>query len=187
MADARGSIRMRPPPISGGSTPEAELAAAPRVAWPARAESLESPLAQGVRRFRRSTTALVGVAIVLVLVLGFADGVGPRDGPAREACLRHGPPELLGCLLDRLVPAASPHNQPGTVAGRPDAGGDAGAGGDRVSQLDHLLARQHPVAFGLDANAPSHWVLLIRGRGLGRGSGPRASSGSAAGSPVLPL
>ena len=86
MADARGSIRMRPPPISGGSTPEAELAAAPRVAWPARAESLESPLAQGVRRFRRSTTALVGVAIVLVLVLVaiFADALAPRDPIASD-------------------------------------------------------------------------------------------------------
>ena len=64
MADSGESLRMTPRPISGGSTTEAELGV-PGVAWPARVARSESPLAQGVRRFRRSTTALVGAAIVV--------------------------------------------------------------------------------------------------------------------------
>jgi len=86
MADARESNGMRPPPISGGSTSEAELAAVRGVAWPVRVERSESPLAQGLRRFRRSTTALVGVALVLALVLVaiFADVLAPRDPIASD-------------------------------------------------------------------------------------------------------
>jgi peptide/nickel transport system permease protein len=78
------SIRVKP--ISGGSTGEAELTAVPGVPWPARVERSESPLAQGLRRFRRSTTALVGVAIVLLLVLVaiFADVLAPRDPIASD-------------------------------------------------------------------------------------------------------
>ena len=85
MAPARDSMRMKPPPISGGSTGEAELPAV-GVAWPAPVERSESPLAQGVRRFRRSTTALVGVAIVLALVFVaiFADVLAPRDPIASD-------------------------------------------------------------------------------------------------------
>jgi peptide/nickel transport system permease protein len=65
---------------------EAELPAVPGVAWPARAAPSESPLAQGLRRFRRSTTALVGVAIVLVLLLValFADVLAPRSPIASD-------------------------------------------------------------------------------------------------------
>ena len=46
----------------------------------------ESPLAQGLRRLRRSTTALVGVAIVVVLVLValFADVLAPRSPIASD-------------------------------------------------------------------------------------------------------
>jgi peptide/nickel transport system permease protein len=46
----------------------------------------ESPLAQGVRRLRRSMTALVGVAIVVVLVLVaiFADVVAPHSPIASD-------------------------------------------------------------------------------------------------------
>ena len=86
MADRRHPIPLKVRPISGGSTPEAELAAVPGVAWPARVERSESPLAQGVRRFRRSTTALVGVAIVvaLVLVAIFADVLAPRNPIASD-------------------------------------------------------------------------------------------------------
>ncbi len=86
MANARDSIRMKPPPISGGSTGEAELPVVPGVTWPAPVERSESPLAQGLRRFRRSTTALVGVAIVLALVLVaiFADVLAPRDPIASD-------------------------------------------------------------------------------------------------------
>ncbi|MBI2492316.1 MAG: ABC transporter permease [Candidatus Rokubacteria bacterium] len=51
------------------------------VAWPAAAERSEAPLAQAVRRLRRSTTALVGVAIVgvLLVVAVFADVLAPQS------------------------------------------------------------------------------------------------------------
>ena len=80
MANARESIRVKRPPISGGSTGEAELPVVPGVTWPTHVEHSESPLAQGLRRLRRSTTSLVGVAIVLALVLVaiFADVLAPR-------------------------------------------------------------------------------------------------------------
>src|SRR5438093_7410745 len=69
----------------GGSTTAAELPV-PGVSWPARVERSESPLAQGLRRFRRSTTALVGAAIVvgLVLVALFADALAPRSPIASD-------------------------------------------------------------------------------------------------------
>src|SRR5262245_34027492 len=68
------------PTISGGSGPAAEVSVAAPVVWP-KAEHSESPLAQGLRRLRRSTTALVGVAIVVVLVLAaiFADVLAPQS------------------------------------------------------------------------------------------------------------
>jgi len=86
MADGRQPIPVKARPISGGSTREAELGAVPGVALPARAKSAESPLSQGLRRFRRSTTALVGVAIVLVLMLValFADVLAPRSPIASD-------------------------------------------------------------------------------------------------------
>src|SRR5207249_11773302 len=85
MADSGESLRMTPRPISGGSTTEAELPV-PGVSWPARVARSGSPLAQGVRRFRRSTTALVGAAIVLglVLVALFADARAPRSPIASD-------------------------------------------------------------------------------------------------------
>jgi len=78
MADGQEPLPVQMRPISGGSTREAEL---PGVAWPARVERSETPLVQGLRRFRRSTTALVGVAIVFVLVLValFANVLAPRS------------------------------------------------------------------------------------------------------------
>jgi peptide/nickel transport system permease protein len=85
MANGRESLRVKRP-ISGGSTGEAELPVVPGVTWPTHVERSESPLAQGLRRFRRSTTALVGVAIVLALVLVaiFADVLAPRDPIASD-------------------------------------------------------------------------------------------------------
>jgi len=73
------------PAISGGSLREAELPAAPPVAWSTAARS-ESPFFQGVRRLRRSATALVGAAIVLALVLVaiFADVLAPLSPIASD-------------------------------------------------------------------------------------------------------
>ncbi len=51
------------------------------LAPPARVERTRSPLAEAVRRLRKSTTALIGAAIVLALVLValFADVLAPRS------------------------------------------------------------------------------------------------------------
>jgi peptide/nickel transport system permease protein len=69
-----------PRPISGGSVGEAELRSVDRAGWTgARARRSESPFAEAVHRLRKSTTALIGVAIVLLLVLVaiFADALAP--------------------------------------------------------------------------------------------------------------
>ncbi len=83
MANGGESTGVKPQPISGGSTREAEL---PAVAWRAGGERAESPLVQGIRRFRRSTTALVGVGIVaaLLLVAIFADVLAPLSPIASD-------------------------------------------------------------------------------------------------------
>jgi peptide/nickel transport system permease protein len=76
MPDGRDPLQVKP--ISGGSLREADL---PTVAWPKPGEGSESPLAVGVRRLRKSTTALVGLAIVAVLlfVAIFADVLAPQS------------------------------------------------------------------------------------------------------------
>ncbi len=81
MADGGDALRTKSRPISGGSLGEADLRVATGVAWPARAKHRESPLAQGLRRLRRSTTALVGAGIVvaLLVVAIFADVLAPRS------------------------------------------------------------------------------------------------------------
>ena len=81
MADAGAPLRTKPRPISGSSLGEAELTTVRGVAWPAAAERSEAPLAQAVRRLRRSTTALVGVVIVgvLLVVAIFADVLAPQS------------------------------------------------------------------------------------------------------------
>ena len=60
---------------------EDNLSTVAGLAWPARVERSESPLAQAVRRLRRSTTALVGVTIVAVLIVvaAFADVLAPQS------------------------------------------------------------------------------------------------------------
>ena len=71
-----------PRSISGGSVGEAELRSVGGVGWAgARAGRTESPLAEAVRRLRKSATALIGVGIVVVLVLVaiFADVLAPRS------------------------------------------------------------------------------------------------------------
>jgi len=72
-------------PISGGSVSEAELPAARGVAWPVAPRS-ETPLAQALRRLRRSVTALVGAAIVAVLLVValFADVLAPQSPTASD-------------------------------------------------------------------------------------------------------
>jgi peptide/nickel transport system permease protein len=68
-------------PISGGSLQEAELPVAVGAAAPVSTEVSESPFAQGLRRLRRSATALAGVAIVAVLLVVaiFADALAPQS------------------------------------------------------------------------------------------------------------
>src|SRR5499427_3981149 len=79
----REPLPVVPHAISGGSVQEAELAA---VAWTAGKGRAESPFAQGVRRLRRSTAALIGAAIVAVLLLValFADVLAPRSPIASD-------------------------------------------------------------------------------------------------------
>src|SRR5262249_37170877 len=69
------------PTISGGSAGEAELPAVGALAWPALRARSESPLAQGLRRLRKNRIALVGAAIValLLLVAAFADVLAPKS------------------------------------------------------------------------------------------------------------
>jgi peptide/nickel transport system permease protein len=86
MADDRDARPMKPRAISGGSLQEAELPATPDLAWRAKADRAESPFAQGVRRLRRSTTALIGAAIValLLVVALFADVLAPQSPIASD-------------------------------------------------------------------------------------------------------
>jgi peptide/nickel transport system permease protein len=76
-------------PIRGGSVPEVELpgvAGVAGVAWSEPAARSESPLAQGLRRLRRSATAMVGVAIVVLLLVVaiFADVLAPESPTASD-------------------------------------------------------------------------------------------------------
>jgi peptide/nickel transport system permease protein len=81
MANGSESAGLKQRAISGGAGSEAGLAVATEVAWPTRVERSESPFAQGVRRLRRSTTSLIGFAIVLMLLLVaiFADALAPQS------------------------------------------------------------------------------------------------------------
>jgi ABC-type dipeptide/oligopeptide/nickel transport system permease subunit len=83
-----------PPPISGGSLREGELPVVTGVAWRAGAKPSESPLAQGVRRLRRSTTAVVGAGIValLLVVALFADVLAPGSPTANDQTQTFAPP-----------------------------------------------------------------------------------------------
>jgi len=86
VADDSDSLEMKARAISGGSLREAELPAAPGVAWPAKVDRSEAPLVQGLRRLRRSTTALVGAGIVVVLIVVaiLADALAPRSPIASD-------------------------------------------------------------------------------------------------------
>jgi len=84
MSDGRDTRVTRS--ISGGSVREAELGTTPDAAWPARRARAESPFAQGVRRLRRSATALIGAVIValLLVVALFADVLAPQSPIASD-------------------------------------------------------------------------------------------------------
>jgi ABC-type dipeptide/oligopeptide/nickel transport system permease subunit len=77
---------MKTPPIGGGSVNEAELPGVAGVAWPAPVARAESPLAQAMQRLRRSTTALVGLGIVVVLLVAalLADVLAPQSPTASD-------------------------------------------------------------------------------------------------------
>ena len=78
---------MTPRSISGGSVGEADLRSVSDAAWSgARAKRSETPFAQAVRRLRKSTTALIGVALVAVLVLVaiFANALAPQSPTASD-------------------------------------------------------------------------------------------------------
>jgi peptide/nickel transport system permease protein len=84
MADGPLPIDARP--ISGGSVNEAELRGVGGVAWPVARERSESPWVEGVRRLRKSTTALAGAVIVLLLLVVaiFADVLAPSSPTASD-------------------------------------------------------------------------------------------------------
>jgi peptide/nickel transport system permease protein len=73
-------------PIRGGSIGEAELRAAGGIAWPAPTTRSQSPFVQGLRRLRRSTTAVIGAVIVIALVITamFADALAPQSPTASD-------------------------------------------------------------------------------------------------------
>jgi peptide/nickel transport system permease protein len=108
--DSRGM--KTPPPIRGGSTREAEL---PVVSWrPAEAVPSESPFMQGVRRLRKSVTAVVGLGIVVLLLVVaiFADALAPYSATATDQTstfLRPSWEHLLGTdqlgrdMLSRII------------------------------------------------------------------------------------
>jgi peptide/nickel transport system permease protein len=81
MADSDDALQKSPQPIHGGSVGEADLPLTPGVAWGGRAKPSASPFVEGVRRLRRSSTALLGAGIVVVLLVVaiFADVLAPRS------------------------------------------------------------------------------------------------------------
>ena len=70
--------------ISGGSTSEAELPAS-GVAWQATTRA-DSPFVEGVRRLRKSVTAIIGLAIVVLLLVVaiLADALSPYNPIAND-------------------------------------------------------------------------------------------------------
>jgi ABC-type dipeptide/oligopeptide/nickel transport system permease subunit len=80
-------------PISGGSLREAELPVS-GVAWRAPAARSESPFVQGLRRLRRSMTALIGAGIVAVLLVValFADVLAPYSPTDTDQTTTFAPP-----------------------------------------------------------------------------------------------
>jgi peptide/nickel transport system permease protein len=86
MANGDERLPMTARPISGASLREGELPAVAGVAWRASGRASESPFAQGVRRLRRSTTALIGLGVVVVLIVValLADVLAPQSPTAND-------------------------------------------------------------------------------------------------------
>jgi peptide/nickel transport system permease protein len=86
MANGSDSVGLKQRPIGGDAGAEAGLSVVTDAARPRSAARSESPFAQGVRRLRRSTTSLIGLAIVLALVLVaiFADVLAPQSPIASD-------------------------------------------------------------------------------------------------------
>jgi len=79
MANGGEPLRMKPRTISGGALNEAALPAG--IAVPGPLARSEAPLTEAIRRLRKSTTAVIGAVIVVVLVLValFADVLAPMS------------------------------------------------------------------------------------------------------------
>jgi peptide/nickel transport system permease protein len=75
-----------PTPISGGSTSEADLASVTSIALPSARARSDSPFVEGVRRLRKSTTAVIGLVIVAVLLASaiFAEVLAPYSPIAAD-------------------------------------------------------------------------------------------------------
>ena len=73
-------------PISGGSMREADLAGVGSIALPASRARADSPFLEGVRRLRKSTTAVVGLVVVVILLVTalFADVLAPMSPVATD-------------------------------------------------------------------------------------------------------
>src|SRR2546428_13078321 len=105
MANEGKSLGMKLRSISGGPLLEADLPVG--VVLPGRVGHSESPLAMAIRRLRRSTTPLLGVAIVVVLVLVafFADVLAPTSPtPSDLTRTFHGPTWAIPFGPNRLRP-----------------------------------------------------------------------------------
>jgi hypothetical protein len=89
-------------PISGGSLREAELPGVAEVAWRGPAARPESPFMQGLGRLRRSTTAVIGAAVVglLLVVAIFADVLAPESPTASDPL---GTDQLGRDMLSRVI------------------------------------------------------------------------------------
>jgi peptide/nickel transport system permease protein len=82
VADDPLSVKPAPRSLGAAALRETDLGAIPRIERPAASRAgSESPMGQAVRRLRRSTTALFGLGIVVVLlaVAAFADVLAPHS------------------------------------------------------------------------------------------------------------
>jgi peptide/nickel transport system permease protein len=86
MADEGEALRTSSRPIQGGSVGEADLPVTAGTTWGARPRPAASPLVEGIRRLRRSATALLGAGIVgiLLVVAIFADVLAPQSPIASD-------------------------------------------------------------------------------------------------------